>query len=112
MPVVARRFVQPFISPELLIVGSFFFAWGGLQISLWVNSKNEVDEILSTMRHDITSVETNLEESKAKLATDTDHVPWRVRHGGLKSSGFDYKGKRNGCAMLCAFFLEILGVKV
>ena len=35
----------------------------------------EVDEILSTMRHDITSVETNLEESKAKLAMDTDHAP-------------------------------------
>ena len=89
-----------------------FLLGGGLLVGLWVNSKNEVDEILSTMRHDITSVETNLEESKAKLVTDTDHVPWRVGHGGLKSSGFYYMGKRNGCAMLCAFFLDILGVRV
>ena len=34
----------------------------------------QVDEILATIRHDITSVETNLEESKAKLASDTDHA--------------------------------------
>lgn len=40
----------------------------------------EVDEILSTMRHDITSVETNLEESKAKLAMDTDHAPGHCSH--------------------------------
>ena len=39
------------------------------QVDTW-----KVDEILSTMRHDVTSVETNLEESKSKLATDTDHA--------------------------------------
>merc|ERR1711977_542191 len=31
-----------------------------------------VDEILATIRHDITAVETNLEESKAKIVSDTD----------------------------------------
>mmetsp|Transcript_18600 Transcript_18600/g.30504 ORF Transcript_18600/g.30504 Transcript_18600/m.30504 type:complete len:225 (-) Transcript_18600:40-714(-) len=34
----------------------------------------KVDEILSTMRNDITSVETNLEKSKAKVAMDTDNA--------------------------------------
>ena len=36
--------------------------------------RRKVDEILSTMRHDMTALETNLEESKAKLALDTDHA--------------------------------------
>ena len=36
--------------------------------------RRKVDEILSTMRHDVTALETNLEESKAKLALDTDHA--------------------------------------
>ena len=34
----------------------------------------EVDEILATVRHDITAVETNLEESKAKITSDTDQA--------------------------------------
>merc|ERR1712014_238398 len=33
-----------------------------------------VDEILATIRHDITAVETNLEESKAKITSDTDQA--------------------------------------
>lgn len=36
--------------------------------------RRKVDEILATVRHDITAVETNLEESKSKLAMDTDHA--------------------------------------
>merc|ERR1719399_266104 len=32
------------------------------------------DEILATIRHDITAVETNLEESKAKIVSDTDQA--------------------------------------
>ena len=28
--------------------------------------------------HDITAVETNLEESKAKITSDTDQVPWKM----------------------------------
>merc|ERR1712025_841224 len=34
--------------------------------------RRKVDEILATIRHDITAVETNLEESKAKITCDTD----------------------------------------
>ena len=34
----------------------------------------QVDEILATVRHDITAVETNLEESKAKITSDTDQA--------------------------------------
>jgi len=121
MPVVARRlrfsatvdckkqsltnFV--YIPIYLLIVellGSFF-AWGGLLVAPWVNSKNEVDEILSTMRHDITSVETNLEESKAKLATDTDHVPRRVLGvtGVSNHQGFFIWVAEWMCNALCIF---------
>lgn len=82
-----------FPSPYLLLLAPFFWGgFGGFTKLLLGQTPIEVDEILSTMRHDITSVETNLEESKAKLAMDTDHVPWRVRHGGLKSLGFDYNG--------------------
>ena len=33
-----------------------------------------MDEILATVRHDITAVETNLEESKAKITSDTDQA--------------------------------------
>merc|ERR1712176_1530428 len=36
-----------------------------------INLKNE---ILATIRHDITAVETNLEESKAKITSDTDQA--------------------------------------
>merc|ERR1712146_765649 len=36
--------------------------------------RRKVDEILATIRHDITAVETNLEESKAKITTDTDQA--------------------------------------
>jgi len=55
-------------------VGAFMAKKGGNGVPM------EVDEILSTMRHDITSVETNLEESKAKLAMDTDHAPGHCSH--------------------------------
>merc|ERR1712025_893668 len=34
----------------------------------------DVDAILATIRHDITAVETNLEESKAKIVSDTDQA--------------------------------------
>ena len=47
----------------------------------------QVDEILATVRHDITSVETNLEESKSKLAMDTDHAPERQFTGELGARG-------------------------
>ena len=47
----------------------------------------QVDEILSTMRHDITSVETNLEESKAKVAMDTDHAPFCADFWGWEDDG-------------------------
>merc|ERR1712054_645762 len=36
--------------------------------------RRKVDEILATIRHDITAVETNLEESKAKIVSDTDQA--------------------------------------
>merc|ERR1712083_106432 len=36
--------------------------------------RRKVDEILATIRHDITAVETNLEESKAKITSDTDQA--------------------------------------
>eukprot|EP00913_Durusdinium_trenchii_P032459 g30389.t1 len=36
--------------------------------------RRKVDEILATVRHDITAVETNLEESKAKITSDTDQA--------------------------------------
>mmetsp|Transcript_41267 Transcript_41267/g.81441 ORF Transcript_41267/g.81441 Transcript_41267/m.81441 type:complete len:320 (-) Transcript_41267:70-1029(-) len=34
----------------------------------------QVDEILATCRHDITAVETNLEESRARIKSDTDQA--------------------------------------
>ena len=34
----------------------------------------EVDEVLTAIRHDITVLETNLEESNAKIASDTDQT--------------------------------------
>ena len=34
--------------------------------------QRKVDEVLATIRHDITVLETNLEESKAKITSDTD----------------------------------------
>jgi len=34
----------------------------------------KVDEILATIRHDVTAVETNLEESKVKITSDTDQA--------------------------------------
>merc|ERR1711871_32812 len=36
--------------------------------------RRKVDEILATIRHDITAVGTNLEESKAKIVSDTDQA--------------------------------------
>merc|ERR1740129_2383029 len=36
--------------------------------------RRKVDEILTTIRLDITAVETNLEESKAKITSDTDQA--------------------------------------
>merc|ERR1712196_233489 len=36
--------------------------------------RRKVDEILATIRHDITAVETDLEESKAKIVSDTDQA--------------------------------------
>merc|ERR1712093_641403 len=47
-----------------------------------INLKNEmntkldtkVDNVLATIRHDITAVETSLEESKAKIVSDTDQA--------------------------------------
>jgi len=36
--------------------------------------RRKVDEILATILHDITAVETNLEESKAKITSDTDQA--------------------------------------
>merc|ERR1711869_109678 len=44
-------------------------------LSLDVDARRrKVDEILATIRHDITAVETNLEESKAKITSDTDQA--------------------------------------
>ncbi|CAE7671529.1 ynaI [Symbiodinium sp. CCMP2592] len=37
-------------------------------------NRRKGDETLANVRHDITAVETNLEESKSKLAMDTDHA--------------------------------------
>ena len=36
--------------------------------------QREVDEVLTTIQHDITVLETNLEESNAKIASDTDQA--------------------------------------
>jgi chromosome segregation ATPase len=36
--------------------------------------RRKVDEIMATIRHDISAVETNLEDSKAKIVTDTDQA--------------------------------------
>jgi len=36
--------------------------------------RRKVDEVLMTIRHDLTAIETNLEESKAKLTSDVDQV--------------------------------------
>ena len=38
--------------------------------------QREVDEVLTTIRHDITVLETNLEESNAKIASDTDQAAY------------------------------------
>ena len=36
--------------------------------------RNKLDEILATVRHEITVSETNVKESKAKIVIDTDHT--------------------------------------
>ena len=52
-----------------------------------MSSDVQVDEILSTMRNDITSVETNLEKSKAKVAMDTDNAPFFADFCGWEDDG-------------------------
>ena len=50
--------------------------------------RRKVDEILATVRHDITAVETNLEESKSKLAMDADHA-MNSLNGGIDFTNKD-----------------------
>ena len=41
--------------------------------------RSEVNEILATIRHDRTVLETNVEESKAKIVSDTDQAVYALK---------------------------------
>ena len=68
--------------------------------------RSKVDEILATIRRESTVLETNVEESKAKIVSDTDQAVYALNGGG------DFTNKDLAAALRVSDWSQALRVLV